>query len=201
MLSVAAVVVLAGIAAAILIWQSNGDNVKSVSDDFARADSTAQLGRPWKTLSGGWGITGGEAYLARPSAGSNLAVVSMESGDGRIEASVPSATEGAGIAFRVVDARNYWAVVAAPGYGTWNILRVEGGHTTFVGNTGLTLQRATRASIGVRLTGDNILVTVNGNPAAGRKSDVFQSAPLVGLVGIGTVDHARWGAFAARGSG
>jgi len=196
-LVVAALALVVAFGAGVVIWQTNSDSKETIHDDFVRPDSPSALGRPWKQLSGTWGIADDEAYVSQPAPDIQLAVVVVGSGDADVVASMAAPAVGAGIAFRVVDKRNFWAVVAAPAYGTWNVVRVVRGLSTFVENTGLTLAPTGPASIRVRLAGDGIAVFADGRQVAFTKSSLLRGGKTAGLALIGDVADARWTGFSA----
>lgn len=86
-----------------------------VADDFNRADgalgNTPTGNLPWQTLNGStWGVIGNQAG-ATATSGNALAVVDTASPDGRVGATVVTKDGGTGIAWRVVDANNFYLLL------------------------------------------------------------------------------------------
>lgn len=166
---------------------SNVGQIVEVSrgfDSFERPDDPADLGlsaggEPWNQAVGTWGVQAGQAFLAGPIGGRNLAVVDPGRSDGRVQVQVAVASEGAGLVFRYQDPFNYWAVVAVPAYATWTAIKVVDGREQVAADTGLSAA-ADGTSIGVRLDGETIDVVLNSRVIA-----TVTDAALVRATGVG----------------
>ncbi len=175
-------------------------------DDFSRADSVVEIGPVaragrWDSLSGVWGIENGAAYLVKPRKAASLAVYPAHSRDGRVSAALASAADGAGIAFRVRDARNLWAIVATSAYATWNIVRYHDGVPEFVANTGLT-STSGEHTVAVQFEGNRITVFIDGIELKRVTSQALRDAGGVGLVATHPDSRAaRWSSFAFAPAG
>jgi len=88
-----------------------------------------------KDKQAGWG---GTARLVQPSLGSDPAlVVTGAAANGFVQITMATVTNQSGLVFRLRNASNYWAIVAAPPFATWNVIRVVDGETETIGNVGL----------------------------------------------------------------
>jgi len=155
-------------------------------DPFGRDDSTSALGSmpaglSWQAVSGTWGTAGGQAYVSRPGAHSDLAVVRPPIGDGVVQVRMAKSGRLAGLVFRYRGSSDYWAVVAAPDYATWVVVRVAAGEETVVGNTGL-VSTGDGTTIGVRLRGADVDVMVDGRIMTTVTTGPADGTDMVGMV-------------------
>lgn len=158
-------------------------------DAFERPDSPASLGTvpggpPWRAAVGTWGVVAAQAAATTPLAGRNVAVVDAGRSDVAVQVRVARVTNGAGVVFRYRDPGNFWAVVAAPGYATWAIVKVVAGKDRVVGNTGLS-PVADGTAVGVRVQGDTIDVLVDGRVTTTFGDVAFKDATMAGLTAEG----------------
>jgi hypothetical protein len=186
----------------ILLWRSSsGSSV--FRDRFDRANNSRSLGsgpgdRGWHFLSGVWGVEDRQVIVTSPGLPRSVSVVDRGVADGRIQTTIARAATSMGLAFRVRDNRNLWAIVAVPQLLTWNIYRVVDGTETFVENTGVA-HIAGQPSIAVDLQGDFIKVHVSGRPVKTITSPVLADETKAGLVLFGgDIGNARWASFSAR---
>jgi hypothetical protein len=157
-----------------------------------RLTGSGQVG--WSTTTEGWSVINGEVALAG-AAGSSLALTDLGSSDGVVHVTMPSIANDTGLAFRVVDAGNYWAVAAAPGYATWNLIKVIEGVPEIVANTDISPIDA-YTTVGVVLAADRVSVLLNGRVFAEVEDTTHQEGTFGGLFGSGPdVNLARWDDF------
>jgi len=172
-----------------------------VADAFTRADTrqtlgTTDSGQAWQAVHGVWAIRDHAARLVRiTGAKSSFAVVDTGSPDGTVTLTESTVAPGAGLVFRYRDPSNYWAVEAAPRYGTWAIRKVSGGRQIVGANTGLS-GLANGTTVTVRFKGTAIDVFVNGVRRHTLVDSDFSDATMAGLeaTGAGATD-ARWASF------
>jgi hypothetical protein len=141
-----------------------------VADTFTRADSatslgTADTGGAWTALSGTWGISSNQAY--KPAGTTGIAYIDSGKADCKIQVdhSTVSGVNG-GLAFRIVDASNYWL---ASGNQLW---KVQSG--SFIAQGGTYLSFTNGQTMQVVLNGSLITVLKNG-VAVATAVDSFQS--------------------------
>lgn len=109
----------------------SGTSVRA-RDNFARPADPTSLGRAlnggrWEAISGTWGIAGEAAYVSSPLE-DNIAVL-----DAKATASAGALITGAaqcGVVAGFTDATDYVALVRAPNFGVWNLIRRSGGTST-----------------------------------------------------------------------
>jgi hypothetical protein len=170
-------------------------------DEFDRADA-AQLGpftsdREWNALSGEWGIVDGDAYVVESDEFRNHAVVGLGQSDGAVQVRLDRLTAGAGVVFRFRGPGSYWAVVAAPNGGTWNLIRVEETRAEVVDNTGIT-PVTDGTTVAARFVGEEIEVIINGIVRLTVQDDFLSDQGQVGMTVRGDdATDARFDDFVA----
>jgi hypothetical protein len=170
-------------------------------DEFDRRDAR-QLGqftedRTWDPAVGQWGIDDGDAYVVDSDEFRNHAVVGLGQGDGAVQVRLDRLTAGAGLVFRFRGPGNYWAVVAAPNGGTWNLMRVEDTAAEVVDNTGVT-PVVDGTTVAARFVGEEIEVIVNGVVVLTVQDDFLAEEGKVGLTVRGDdATEARFDDFVA----
>ena len=173
-----------------------------LADGFDRAPGdalgSAPAGQRWKTESGLWGIRAKEAVLrSPPSAEPSVATVDVGRSQGWIQVTGTTVPDGFGAVFRYQDAKNYWRIVAVPGYATFNVFKVINGVDTRVGGTGLT-NYANDVTIGIRLRKDEMTFFIDGFETVTMRSTELQRAHRGGLVVASLKGKdARFAGFAA----
>ena len=178
---------------------------KDITDAFTGTSAaglgTADTGQLWETPTGTWGKADGHAYLVDPNKeGGNrsMAVIDLKSGNGSVTVTAAKMTPSWGLVFRYKGPFNYWMLVASPKFGTYNLVKVEDGKATSVGNSGLTKQDAGTV-VGVTFQGDQVAIVVDGVQAAAFTDGAFATATKVGLVAADqTAKDAQWSAFSAK---
>jgi hypothetical protein len=173
------------------------------TDGFDRADAGA-LGRPatgsrWHAARGIWGVRDGEAFVVEPAtSGPSLALTVTGSRTESVQARMPVVVPGSGLAFRCQGPANCWRVEAVPRDGTWNVVKVLGGHEQVVANLG-TVPVAPGTTIRVDLDGPTLRFWVNGQHARTVADAALAGSPRAGLsIRSGpAVRRARWDDFQA----
>lgn len=160
-------------------------------DPFDRDDSTSALGSmpagpSWQAASGTWGIAGGEAFVSHPAPGDgpDLAVVRPPVADGTVQVRMARGARQAGLIFRYRNPSDYWALVAAPDYATWVVVRIAGGEQTVVANSGVA-STGDGTTIGVRLRGGDVDVMIDGKVTTTVNTGAADGADMVGMVANG----------------
>jgi hypothetical protein len=136
----------------------------------------------WRVRGGSFGVTdGGVAVQPRTPATPAVAAFEPRGTPTVITSNMRDIKSSSGLLFRYQDAQNYWSLVAAPQYGTWNVNKTAGGKTEFVSNTGLGFTRSA-SILEVRLADSSISVYVNGVLSQQVVSSSLQDARGVGIL-------------------
>jgi len=145
----------------------------------------------WKVEQGTFASQGGIATGSASGTGPAFATVGPKH-FGSMKVSFAHVTTGSGIVFRYRDARDYWSVVAAREFGTWNIEKTVLGETTFVANTGNNLV-SDGTTLELRQHGSVFTLNVDGKPSMRVDDRAFLEQTRVGLFS-GSRDQAgtRW---------
>jgi hypothetical protein len=159
--------------------------------------ASTSAGVPWRVTGGNF-LSDGHAALADPALKQTLAVVKMKGNVTRVRAHLKSIATGSGIVFRYADDRDYWSVVAAGQYGTWNINETIHGSTLYVGNTGGLDLNTKDSTVEVQLDGPTIRVLINGKVHSKMVIPDLQHANGVGMIADPTDRrHTQWVTFSA----
>ncbi|MDQ6783754.1 MAG: hypothetical protein M3063_09990 [Actinomycetota bacterium] len=155
-------------------------------DRFDRADDPAALGTvsggpPWRPLAGIWGIANQQAYLSAPPGGSGLAMIDVGRPVAATEVRLADVETGAGLVFAFQDPSDYWAVEAAPGYGTWNVVEVVQGVVHSRGNVGL-VPTAAGTVVTATMSAATVNVAIDGQAARTLSDPALGSSTEAGLV-------------------
>lgn len=184
---------------------ADGDPPRVV-DGFDRIDSADELGDAdggrWQAVAGTWGVQAGRAVLVRPAPGRpvHLAVVDPGTANVTVSATATGMAPGWALVFRYRGPSDHWLLVAAPGFGTWNVVAVEGGQRRQVANLGLAPTAAgTRAT--VQLRGDQVKVFLAGRFHRALTAPADAGATGVGIAALGPAPGASWDDFAADAAG
>jgi hypothetical protein len=175
------------------LWIGSGNPV-GFTDLFNRANSTTTLGSPWSALVGVWGINGNAAYPVS-GVGSSTSVAAVDGGlaDGTVTATMAAAAVAGnehGIAFRVVDASNFCALVQTTTFGGWVLRAVVAGST--VSSTFVFASYAAGTVIRLDLTGSSVAVRANGTLISTVTLPYNLEATKVGFVAPNGSSVARW---------
>lgn len=156
----------------------------TITDTFTRADNASSLGsteganvKVWSALAGTWGINTNRAYNST-SVSSDLAVVDAGVADCTVSMTFGVAPNFFGLAFRAVDATNFWEIQCTP---TQIFLQkiIAGAATTVASPAGTFAINDTIAAV---LSGSSITVKQNGTIVIGPVTDAqFASATKHGL--------------------
>jgi hypothetical protein len=182
-----------------------------VHDAFDRPDGSlgkTPTGQAWKVDSGSWGVRGQEAVLnSPPTAAANIATVDIGRTAGWVQVTATTAPDGVGVVFRYQDPKNYWRIVAVPGYGTFNVFKVINGVETRVGATGLTTVNTidvgankvgVNVNIGIRMRGEDFTFFIDGFETVTMHSTELIKAHRAGIVVASDKGKdARFAGFAA----
>jgi len=129
--------------------------------------------------------------------GRSVALVDLGGPHGFVQATFPVTADGAGLTFRYVGPANHWAIVGAPTFGTWNLVRVTNGEETLVTNLG-SVDAGDGATIGVVLDDDAFSITVDGALVHTEIDAGNARGTRVGLwAGAPSAQAARWDDFIA----
>ncbi|HEX7130945.1 MAG TPA: hypothetical protein VF228_00125 [Iamia sp.] len=126
------------------------------TDDFERGDigDFPDVGT-WELLSGEWANTDGNLEVTGvPDDGFAVAAVDVASADVRAQVQVDRRSSRSGIAFRIVDERNFYIWCTVPEYATNILFEVVDGTATPVADSGLTATGDGQPALGVNLVGD-----------------------------------------------
>lgn len=167
-----------------------------IIETFKDGDSTGlgetDNGRNWGELVGQWDIVDGAARLVRDPQVRSLAAVDTGVINGTMMTTFVHARAGSGLVFRLIDARNYWMVVAVPNAATWNVRKVVDGIATDVTNLGLA-SSDDGVTISVTFDRDVITLGLNGEQKASFTDNTHQGATTVGFTALGgTSGEVAW---------
>jgi hypothetical protein len=171
------------------ISQYAGD---AYTDDFDRGlpsdiflgPRTGDEGFNWSTLGqGGWvAAADGVARVGNGPEGNSLALLDAGQPDYAVVTTAVNATNGSGLVFRYQDVNNHWAILAAPDFATWNIVRYEFGAEVYRESVGLRpVSPGTR--IGVSVLGPSVRVFIDGIEVWAQPNEAFRASTIIGLVG------------------
>lgn len=165
--------------------------VESFSGSGALTRSTTDLA--WSEPVGEWTVTdGGLMHTSLVGPAASVAVTETGSANGLVQLSFTTPADWAGLTFRYADPTNYWAIVGAPSFGTWNLLKVVDGESFDVGNVGAA-PVAPGTIVGVFLDGDVISVAINGQTLLTVVDDTHRFASAAGsFAGQDTASLAVW---------
>jgi hypothetical protein len=167
----------------------------AVYDRFDRADAaqaigTSETGQAWTIVGAPWGVKDRQASIGAAASGKRtIAVIGLGTSDGSAQVTLTKVASGAGLVFRYRDAFNYWAITAAPKFGTWNIVKVVGGQTINVANVGKS-SVADDDTIAAKFQGTHISFQLNGKEIKSLDDPTFATERYVGMVGVADDAHA-----------
>ncbi len=171
------------------------------TDDFERGE----IGdfpdvATWELLSGEWANTDGNLDATGvPEDGFAVAAIDVGSGDVRAQVQVDRRASRSGIAFRIVDERNFFVWTTVPEYATNLLFQVVDGEATPVADSGLTATGDGLPALGINLVGtkaellnDGVVVaTYEGLPAAEGPSTRIGVAALTAEEGLPLFDEFK----------
>lgn len=166
-----------------------------IFDSFTRPDTTSGLGstltgQAWTATSGTFRIQGNRARAGNAGA---LATIDTGSAFGTLEVTLESDAHAAGVAFRVVDANNYYRL-AADENGNYKITKVVNGVAQNLQY--YILRHATPVQAGdlirvVSRPDDGMFVAVNGRHIIDAGDQQFMHASRWGLLGLNATGAFR----------
>lgn len=163
--------------------------IERTLDSFDRPDQQLEVGggvaEGWAPEIGAWAISGGQAFPSEPTRERSLLVRDLGQSDVAVQAELSKVSHDAGVVFRYQDPSNYWAVVAAPYYGTWVLFKVLDGKEEVVATTGLS-ETSDGTTVGLRGDGDTIDVVVNERVTATVVDGALRTATKAGMTAQGT---------------
>lgn len=168
-----------------------------VTDTFTRADSAttlanAETGQAWSALTGTWGISSNQAYLAVNAGVDDYAVVDAGISDGTVTVTFGAPANNQYLAFRATDANNVF-VASSTTSTTLNLYRRSTGTYNQIGTASHTW--ATGDVVSVWFVGAAITVSVNG-VALITATDSFQQTATKHGIGAGSSGTSwRWDNF------
>jgi hypothetical protein len=176
----------------------------AIYDRFDRSDvkndiGKAETGQTWQTGGSKWSIEGNTARMETTDPPHGItAVINLGSPDGRVQVTIPTMDNGAGLVFRYQNAFNYWQVTAAPKFATWSIRKIVAGQSLPVGNSGLSAA-GDGTTIAATFSADRISIQVNGKDVFSVIDTDLEDASFVGMVGnAGNDPKARFDNFVAE---
>jgi hypothetical protein len=167
----------------------------AIYDRFDRGEASssiggAETGQAWSVTGAPWGVQDGQAIVVGADAGRrSVAVAGLGTSDGSAQVTVAKVVAGGGLVFRYHDAFNYWALTAAPKFGTWNIQKIVDGQTINLGNVGRTPVED-NTTIGAKFQGGHISFQVNGADVKSIDDPTLATERFVGMVGLADDEHA-----------
>jgi hypothetical protein len=167
----------------------------AIYDRFDRADAgqaigTSETGQAWTIVGAPWGVQDGQASIGGADSGKRtVAVIGLGTGDGTTQVTLTKVASGAGLVFRYRDAFNFWAITAAPKFGTWNIVKVVNGQPSNVDNVGKAAV-VDGTTIAARFQGNHIVFSVNGKDIKSFEDSTFATERYAGMVGVADDAHA-----------
>jgi hypothetical protein len=127
-----------------------------------------------------------------------LALIDTGAADGVVQTTVLAPQKRSGLAFRCRELDSCWRLEAVPGFGTWNLYKVENGTEKSVANTGVA-PTGPGTTISVAFSGPSIAVYVNGEKLKTIDDATFATETRAGLV-VEDEEFSgatRWSQFAA----
>lgn len=181
-------------------------DVVAITDTFDRAPPPPGLGRApggelWEST-GGWEVRERRARVLSMANDPfpTVAVVDTGASDGVVSARGWRIRDGWGFVFRYLDDRNYWAVVAAPSFANYALVRTVDGVQSVVGESGLSAAEDPETEVAVRLDGETVTMSVQGIAVATARDEVTVDATRAGLYAASPQALASgWTEFLARG--
>ncbi len=189
-------IALVGVVALALVLVRLRSDPAPISESFDAEEMMAlddlSSGSGWRAVSGRFIAIDGAAAVAEVADEPAIAVIDGRSPVETITAAVSEPTLGSGIVFRYVDEENYWSLMAAPSYATWNPYKTVAGVPQFVQNTGLSYQSG-ESTLEISLSGSELVVQMNDNRVATSYDEDRSDGAGVGLISAAPApDTTRW---------
>lgn len=161
----------------------------TITDNYNRADSTTSAGPQGTALSGVFGVKSNAAYLVSGSSSQPWSVLAYETGraDGVAQVEVTgvsaaTALSNLGLAFRILDANNYFGA-RLTSTGALQVWKVVNGVGTQTFSGPATYTNPGTSTIADEMVGNGIVIKVNG-VAVHTFNDAFN---------VTTTKHGLWG--------
>ena len=172
-------------------------------DDFDRADAdrlTAD-GAPWIESVGRWAVQDAHAALTEGGGGAVAGLAVLPAEATHLEVTATAVEPGWGVAFRVQDADDLWAVVARPERGSWSLVHVEAG-TVQETQDFVAVEPRDLSVVQVDVVGDLIRVTVDDGESNEVSDPALADAGDVGLLALpgGSLASMAWDDLTVTGS-
>lgn len=156
---------------------------------------------PWEVV-GQWQVAEGEAVLAATPNVPTPATATLDRGspDAFVVVEVGEAVQGWGVALRQEGPQDLLGVVAAPGYGGYSVVAVEGGRTRPLGSLALT-PTAPGTELLIVVIDDLLVVVVDGGaPSGGIDVSSAPRGTRFGMLAMpDTAAGASWRSFKLLG--
>ena len=165
-------------------------------DDFERADADglAADGADWTEPLGTWAIQDGHAALTAGADGplAGLAVLPAEA-PSHLEVTATAVEPGWGVAFRVQDADDLWAVVARPERGSWSLVHVRAGAIEETPDF-VAVEPTDLSVVQIDLVADLVRVSIDGGEPNEVSDPALAEAGDVGLLALpgGSLASMAW---------
>ena len=158
-------------------------------------------GVSWHAVKGDWNIAPNSTTIAKPG---NLAlsvlVTRASSPNTTVQVKMPVVATGAGLVFRYKSPFDYWSIQAVRQVASWRVVKVVGGKSTVVGNTGLSPTEPDTV-IGVSTRTDGLLgVSFNGKLKVTFSDKALADQKGAGMIASGLKSSAVFSNFDVSGS-
>lgn len=164
----------------------------TITDSFTRADSAITLSstegtniKAWSAFSGGWGVSVNQAYTPTGAIDA-VAVVDAGVSDCTVTLTIRTVVGSQGVAFRWVDANNGYRTAFFSG--NLDLKKFVAGVGTDVPGSPVALAPVDGDVMSVILSGNSIIVKVNGVQKFSITDAQFQSATKHGMAQAGFGD-------------
>lgn len=191
--------IVVGLVIAWFLVAGSGGNESTYRDNFVSSQLEELAGRSlvtsptaprqsgppptWSTPAGAFVVTG-DGVVGGPTSSRDTPSLAVAKTSGAVRTVVAHFTRvdgDLGVIFRYADPSNYWILVPAKGYATWNLYSVESGNTRFRGNTG-SLSGFGNGTITLKLSGADIEVALSPRLQTKLSSKVLVRAERAGLI-------------------
>ncbi len=151
---------------AISLGGSDSESARAVGefdDDFA---SGTELSSRWQEDGAAFVVEDGVARAGLVSGAGGVAVADLGQSSVLFTVDFDQVASGSGVVALFRDPQTYVKVVAVEEFATWNVYRVDGGQTTFLGTTGSFSFRGAPTRLEVLTVGGVLEVSIDGVLAA-----------------------------------
>ncbi len=157
-----------------------------IADDFERLrsvplDGVSGNAIQWTRLGEAFVAVDGVATVTDGDGTNSIALIGIDTTDGRIDAEMAWAATGSGIVYRYQDDANYWSLISVPDFGTWNLTLTVNGEILRSWPTGIS-ELGPGTQIAVDARGVESRVFVNGELKLTVLDETFSDATGVGII-------------------